>query len=93
VTRFHQLTAHGHAGLAGRVPVRPLIAVVGGRVMVDRWPAGVTVVMSSNLIEAVRAFPAALNAGEVAAVYALARRSTTWNPTPSNSRNPTTPTT
>ena len=61
--------------------MRPLLAIVGGRLMTDRWPAGVTVVMTSTLIEAVRAFPAALSGTQVAAVYELARRSTTWNPT------------
>jgi hypothetical protein len=84
VTGFLQtaLTAHGYPELAGRVPVRPLLAIVGGRLMTDRWPAGVTVVMTSTLIEAVRAFPAALDPDQVAAVYDLARRSTTWNPPP-----------
>jgi hypothetical protein len=83
VTAFVQATldAHGHAEL-GRVPVRPLLAIVGGRLVTVRWPAGVTVVMTATLIEAVRAFPAALDPGEVAAVYELARRSTTWNPPP-----------
>jgi hypothetical protein len=40
----------------------------------------VTVVMTSNLIETLRAFPAALAAETVGAVYELARRSSTWNP-------------
>jgi hypothetical protein len=62
------------------VPVRPLIVIVGGRLVVDAWPSGVTVVMTSNLIEALRAFPAALAAETVGAVYELARRSSTWNP-------------
>jgi hypothetical protein len=62
--------------------VRPLLAIVGGRLMTERWPGGVTVVMTSTLIEAVRAVPAVLDPGQVAAVYELARRSTTWNPTP-----------
>jgi len=76
------LAAHGDAELAGRVPVRPLLAIVGGRLMTERWPAGVTVVMTSTLIEAVRAFPPVLDPDQVVAVYELARRSTTWNPTP-----------
>lgn len=66
--------------LAGRVPVRPLLVIVGGRLMTDAWPAGVTVVMASTLIEALRAFPAVLSVEEVGAVYELVRRSTTWNP-------------
>ena len=82
------LAAHGHPGLAGRVPVRPLLAIVGGRLMTDRWPAGVTVVMTSTLIEAIRAFPATLEQDEVAVVYELARRSTTWNP-PTPPQSPT----
>ena len=77
--------------LAGRVPVRPLLAIVGGRLMTDRWPAGVTVVMTSTLIEAIRAFPAVLEPDQVAAVYELARRSTTWNPpTPPRTAPPST---
>ncbi len=66
--------------LTGKVPVRPLLVIVGGRLMTDAWPAGVTVVMASKLIEALRAFPAVLSTEEVGAVYELARRSTTWNP-------------
>jgi hypothetical protein len=75
-------TAHGDCELAGRVPVRSLLAIVGGRLMTGHWPAGVTVVMTSTLVQAIRAFPAVLDPDRVAAVYALARRSTTWNPTP-----------
>ena len=37
--------------------MRPLLVIVGGRLVVHRWPTGVTVVMTSTLIEAVRAFP------------------------------------
>jgi len=66
------------------VPIRPLIVVVGGRLVVDRWPVGVTVVMTSSLIASLRAFPAALAPEDVDAVYALARRDITWNPTPPN---------
>jgi Nuclease-related domain len=78
------LTAAGSPELAARVPIRPLIVVVGGRLVVDRWPVGVTVVMTSSLIASLRAFPAALAPEDVDAVYALARRDITWNPTPPN---------
>ena len=44
------LTAQGHPELVGRVPVRPLLAIVGGRLRTQRWPAGVTVVMTSTLM-------------------------------------------
>lgn len=74
------LNTAGTPELAGRVPVRPLIVIVGGRLVVDQWPLGVTVAMTSTLIQAPRAFPAVLGADEVS-VYELARRSMTWNPT------------
>jgi hypothetical protein len=84
VTSFLQatLTTHGHSELAGRAPVRSPLAIVGGRLMTGHWPAGVTVVMTSTLIQAIRPFPAVLDPDQVAAVYELARRSTMWNPTP-----------
>jgi hypothetical protein len=63
-----------------RIPVRPVIVIVGGRLRVETWPSGVTVVMTDRLIAAVRAFPAVLSPTGVAAVYEMARRSTTWNP-------------
>ena len=74
------LTASGATELASRLPVRPLIVIVGGRLLVDRWPSGVTVVMIRTLIEVLSTLPAVLAAPEVTAVYELARRSTTWNP-------------
>jgi len=72
------LTGVGEQGLAGRLVVRPLIAVLGGRLLVSRWPAGVTVVMTRQLVSILAGMPAALGAGDVDAVFALARRSTTW---------------
>ncbi|MDT0352902.1 hypothetical protein [Pseudonocardia charpentierae] len=75
----HALGA-GRPELAGRVPVRPLVVIVDGRLMVDAWPSGVTVVMTSTLIEALRALPAVLDTEAAAAVYELARRDTTWKP-------------
>jgi hypothetical protein len=74
------LTAAGLPAWAGRVPVRPLIVVVGGRLAVRQWPAGVTVVTSTSLVASLRGFPIALTPAQVAAVYALARRDTSWNP-------------
>jgi Nuclease-related domain len=79
------LAASGRLGLAGQVPVRPLIVIVGGRLVVETWPSGVTVVMTRNLIEALRAFPGVLTADAVGAVFELSRRSTTWNPRPRRS--------
>lgn len=82
VTGFLQQTLAGQLPqLAARVPVRPLVTIVGGRLMVvGSWPSRVTVVMSTKLIETLRAFPATLDVEQARDVYELARRSTTWNP-------------
>jgi|GEM_PF-1050662 len=72
------LRAAGHPELAERLTSRPLLAIVGARLVVRQWPAGVTVVMSEKLLHALRSIPAALDPGEVGAVYEIARRSTTW---------------
>lgn len=40
------LTAAGSPGLAGQVVVRPLLAIVGVRLLITRWASGVTVVMT-----------------------------------------------
>ncbi len=50
--------------------------------------AAVTVVMASDLITSLRALPTALQPAEAAAVYELARRSTTWNPHPDPAEPP-----
>lgn len=63
---------------AGRLVVRPLLAIVGGRLLVTRWPPDVAVVMTRQLVSILRGMPTALDAGDVDAVFALARRSTTW---------------
>lgn len=72
------LTNADEAALAGRLVVRPLLAIVGGRLLVTGWPSGVTVVMTRQLVPILRGMPAALDAGDVDAMFALARRSTTW---------------
>ncbi len=76
------LAVAGHADLAQRVPVRPLVALVDVRLTVQAWPAGVTVTMSRQLLERLHAFPAALNGEQAAAIYAVARLEQTWNPLP-----------
>jgi hypothetical protein len=68
----------GEPALAARVLVRPLIAVIGGRLLVRSWASGVTVVMPRQLVHALRAIPPVLDAAAVAAVFEIARRSTTW---------------
>jgi hypothetical protein len=76
------LTAAGRPDLAQRVPVRPVVALVDVRLTVEAWPAGVTVTMSRELLERLRAFPAALDAEQATAVYEVARLKQTWNPMP-----------
>lgn len=66
--------------LARRLTVRPLIAIVGGRLVVREFAPGVTVVMPDRLLHAVGAFPPVLDPSEVNELFAIARRSTTWNP-------------
>lgn len=80
------LTVAGSPGLAGRVVMRPMLAIVGGRLLITRWAPGVTVVMTRQLLHAVRSIPPVLDRAEVAAVYEVARRSTTWNPAPQGRR-------
>ena len=58
--------------------LRPLIVLVGARLRVSRWPAGVAVVLARQLPHALTAMPAVLDPAAVAAVGEQARRSTTW---------------
>jgi hypothetical protein len=83
VTEFLRpaLATAGGAGLAERVVARPMLAIVGGRLLIAQWAPGVTVVMPRQLVAALRAIPPVLDAGEVGTVFEVARRSTTWNPT------------
>jgi hypothetical protein len=82
VTEFLRpaLAANGQPSLAVRVPVRPLIALVGARLLVREHVPGVLVVPTGQLVHVLRSIPAALDAREAAAVFDVARRSTTWNP-------------
>jgi hypothetical protein len=72
------LHAHGRPDLAERLPVRPLIAVLGGLLHVQRWPAGVMVVTTTGLNHLLRSLPLVVGPGDVDAVHEVARRSTTW---------------
>ncbi len=71
------LVAAGRPQLAGRLVVRPMIAVVGGRLLIRQWAPGVTVVMTRQVPHALRSMPAVLTPSEVGTLYGLARRSTT----------------
>jgi len=68
----------GEPALAARLTVRPLIAVIGGRLLVRSWAPGVTVVMPRQLVHALHSIPEALDEAAVETVFGVARRSTTW---------------
>jgi len=51
------LVGVGQPGLVDRLVVRPLLAIVGGRLLVTSWPAGVTVVMTRQLVPVLRGMP------------------------------------
>ena len=72
------LLARGRPELAARLPVRAVIAVLGGLLHVERWPAGVIVVTTTSLNHVLRSLPPVLGQREVDAVHEVARRSTTW---------------
>jgi hypothetical protein len=54
--------------LATTLRVRPMIAIVGGRLLVTRWPSGVTLVMTRQLVPALRSMPTWLDTAEQDAV-------------------------
>ena len=68
----------GQPGPGAPLEVRPVIVVVGGRPLPRRWPVGVTVVMGRQLVHALRSMPERWDPVTVAAVFDIARRSTTW---------------
>lgn len=61
-----------------QIPVTPVIVVVGGAVGGDHQPKGVTVVPVKKLAKWLRHQPPLLRPGTVEKLYAIARRSTTW---------------
>lgn len=64
--------------LATRLPIRPMIVLVGARLTRSSFPSGVTVVMSADLVTTLRQMAPSIPPTEVEAVFAVARRSTTW---------------
>ncbi len=72
------LGAAGHADLAGRLPVRPMLVVVGGRLLIENWAAGVTVVMTRQLVHACTSMPASLTTEQVDRLYGVARHRRVW---------------
>jgi len=72
------LTATGHPELAAQLPVRPVLAIVGGRVLVTQWTPGVAVVMTRELLGTLTAMPDALDPTQVGVIYDLARHRAVW---------------
>jgi hypothetical protein len=72
------LATNGNTDLAASLAVRPLILLVGTMPSVRREPVGVPVVPLQSLRRTVESLPARLTRPEVAVVFELARRSTTW---------------
>lgn len=61
-------------------PVRPMLVVVGGRLVIRQWATGVSVVMTDRLLHTLQALPEVLTAEDVDRLFELARRADTWNP-------------
>ncbi len=76
------LAVDGNSDLAAALAVRPLILLVGTMPSVRRGPVGVPVVPLQSLRRTVESLPVMLTRPEVAIVFELARRSTTWNQHP-----------
>ncbi len=77
------LSASGNADLAARLAVQPLILVVGTMPSLRGGASGVPVVPLQSLRRTVESLPVQLTRHEVAVVFDLARRSTTWIQLPS----------
>jgi hypothetical protein len=68
------------AALGHPVPVAPVISVVGGTVGGNHQPLGVTVVPVKKLVDWLLQQPVSYTPAGVEKVYAVARRSTSWQP-------------
>lgn len=58
--------------------MRPVLAVVGGRVLITSWAPGVSVVMTRQLTHTLTSLPPALDPREVDAIYDVARHRAVW---------------
>ena len=70
--------AREQSGLAERLLVRPVLAIVGARLLGTGRPGGVLVATPARLAMYLRALPAQLSPGDVDALFEISRRSTTW---------------
>ena len=68
------------AALGHPVPVAPVISVVGGTVGGNHQPLGVTVVPVKKLVDWLLQQPASYSPARIETVYAVARRSSSWQP-------------
>lgn len=74
-------TALGQAGLpdlAGRATVRPVLAIVGARLLGRGLPGGVLVATATTLALLMREQPTQLSRTELELLHQHARKSTTW---------------
>jgi hypothetical protein len=74
-------TQAGHPELGEQLVVRPLLAVVGARLLGTARPGGVAVLTPANLSTYLRALPERWGTEDVAALFELCRRSDTWTGT------------
>lgn len=72
------LAETGEGDLAGRLRVRPVVVLVGTRLLVHRWADGVLVLLPRELLHTVRQLPVGLDPTDRDTLFQLARRSTTW---------------
>lgn len=72
------LAAAGHAMLAEQLHVRPILAIVGGRVLITSWAPGVAVVMTRQLAHTLTSMPTAFDAEHIETIYGIARHRLTW---------------
>lgn len=66
------------AELFGELAVRPVLVVVGARLLGRGRPGGVVVTTPARLALLLRELPTQLTAAQVRVLYEVARRSTTW---------------
>jgi hypothetical protein len=72
------LTTSEQPQLAARLIVRPVLAVVGGRVLITNWATGVPVVMTRQLTHTLTSMPPALDPRDVDVIYGVARHHAVW---------------
>jgi Nuclease-related domain len=77
------LTAAGHADLAARLIISPMIALVGATLQIRRPAPGVMVFRHSELLQRLRSMSKRLDVGEIDAIYQVVSLRSTWRSRPS----------